>query len=302
METEKKGKISDYLKAVGLGICFIMLFYMIQFMVMAGIMFVKIFVNIAQAGGDIQMAAPFLAEEAQSPEFLTNASAVMTAVTTLVFGVWYKASYGKKFMRTGFKSFKERVLTRKNIVVFFLTGLSCYFVEIGISSIIALVAPGTMDSYLENMENIMGGSQVVTFIFVALLAPVGEECVFRGLLLRKYLQWMPVVPALAIQAVFFGIFHMNVVQGLYVLIIGLAAGYTAYRCNSVLPAIFIHFVNNAMPSVLRLMPEPVLDNNLLWTVISVTVILLLAAVIKYMPGEWMGLPGKAGTASKEESQ
>lgn len=295
METTRKGKISDYLKAAGLGLLFILLFYVIQVIVMAGVMFIKIFLDIAQAGGDASTVMTSLMEDAQSPEFLTYASAVMTVATTLVFGIWYKLQYGRKFMQTKFQDFKKHVLTRKNIVVFFLTGLSCYFIELGISSIIALISPNIMESYLENMGTIMSGNPLIVFLFVGLLAPIGEECLFRGLLLRKYLQWLPVVPALIVQAVIFGIFHMNIVQGLYVLIIGLAAGYTAYRCKSVLPAIFIHFVNNTMPSILNLMPESVTNNNILWVLVPIFVIALLVIVIKYMPGKWMGMPGQSAS-------
>ncbi len=298
MEATKKGKVSDYLKAAGLGILAIALFYLIQILVMMGMMFVGMFLDIIRVGGENQEASS-LVSQMQSPEFLTSATAVMTAVTTLVFGIWYKLRYGRKFMETRFQSFRQYVLTRKNVLVFLLLGLSCYFIEIIIANVIAVVSPDVMELYLEGMEGIMGGNSVVVFFFTGLLAPIGEECLFRGLILKKYLKWLPVVPAILLQAVFFGIFHMNYVQGIYVLIIGTVAGYVAYRCKSVLPAIFIHFVNNTMPSVLRAVPESVQENYVLWTVIGVLALVLLIAVIKYMPGELMEVPEEP--VAKEEA-
>ena len=298
MEATKKGKVSDYLKAAGLGILAIALFYLIQILVMMGMMFVGMFLDIIRVGGENQEASS-LVSQMQSPEFLTSATAVMTAVTTLVFGIWYKLRYGRKFMETRFQSFRQYVLTRKNVLVFLLLGLSCYFIEIIIANVIAVVSPDVMELYLESMEGIMGGNSVVVFFFTGLLAPIGEECLFRGLILKKYLKWLPVVPAILLQAVFFGIFHMNYVQGIYVLIIGTVAGYVAYRWKRVLPAIFIHFVNNTMPSVLRAVPESVQENYVLWTVIGVLALVLLIAVIKYMPGELMEVPEEL--VAKEEA-
>ena len=50
---------------------------------------------------------------------------------------------------------------------------------------------------------------------------------------------------------------MNIMQGLYVLPLALALGYTAYRTKSVYPCILMHMVNNFMPSLLAVLPESV---------------------------------------------
>ena len=55
---------------------------------------------------------------------------------------------------------------------------------------------------------------------------------------------LPFAAANAIQAAGFGLFHMNPVQGAYAFLIGLALGYVARRCGSLLPAMALHAVFN----------------------------------------------------------
>lgn len=293
METKKRGRAVDYLKGIGFGILMIFLFYVVQFAVMFVVIVVNIVLGMSQMSGDMQAVMASYMDEVQSPEFLTMATAFMTAATTLVFGLWYKLQYGRKFMKNHFDGFKERVLTGKNILVFFLLGVACYYIELDISSLIALVSPDAMESFQELMADVTGGSPLVSLIFVVILAPIGEECLFRGLVQRKFLKWMPVVPALILQAVIFGVFHLNIVQGIYVLILGLAAGYVAYRCNSVLPAIFIHFVNNGWSMLMGYLPESILNIDILWILMPIVPIALLVLVVKFMPGSLMEGPKMA---------
>lgn len=96
------------------------------------------------------------------------------------------------------------------------------------------------------------------YIVVGLLAPVAEEVVFRGALLRSLLQategrnhWW----AIAISAMWFGIVHGNMAQGCNAFVMGLLLGWLYSRTRSITPGIVLHWMNNTMAYVMfRLMP------------------------------------------------
>ncbi len=95
----------------------------------------------------------------------------------------------------------------------------------------------------------------------AVAAPVVEEVVFRGAILRRLLQchslrghWM----AIAITALAFAVMHGNLAQGLNALLIGLLLGWLYYRTGSIVPGLAMHIaINTCSTLVMRLMPQTV---------------------------------------------
>lgn len=88
-------------------------------------------------------------------------------------------------------------------------------------------------------------TDAVLIVYVCLLAPVLEETLFRGMILPSLLPWGEKF-AVAASSVLFGMFHMNLVQGVSAFFMGLVLGTVAARSGSVLPGIFIHFLNNSL--------------------------------------------------------
>lgn len=136
-------------------------------------------------------------------------------------------------------------------------------------------------------ENATGGSTLLSIFFVVILAPIGEECLYRGLIQKKIMKWLPVVPAIILQALFFGISHLNIVQGIYATVFGIAAGYVAYRYKSILPTIFIYAVNNATALLVGYLQKSAPQLNILWIVMPFILLAVLVLVIKFMPGKLM---------------
>lgn len=96
------------------------------------------------------------------------------------------------------------------------------------------------------------------YIAVGILAPVAEEMVFRGGILRSLLgafkgkyHWL----AIFFSALLFGLVHGNMAQGFNAFLLGLLLGWLYYRTDSVVPGIIMHWVNNTITYVLyKLMP------------------------------------------------
>lgn len=96
------------------------------------------------------------------------------------------------------------------------------------------------------------------YFAVGLLAPVCEELVFRGAILRALLSWTPRHwVAIAISALLFALVHANPAQMPHAFVIGLLLGWLYYRTDSVVPGVVYHWVNNSVAYVLyNLYPDP----------------------------------------------
>lgn len=97
------------------------------------------------------------------------------------------------------------------------------------------------------------------YVAVGILAPLTEEVVFRGAILRTLLgmmskrnHWV----AIMISAAIFGAVHGNAAQFVNALLMGLLLGWMYYRTRSLVPGILLHWVNNTMAYILtNLLPQ-----------------------------------------------
>lgn len=97
------------------------------------------------------------------------------------------------------------------------------------------------------------------YLSVGLLAPLSEELVLRGAVLRSLLHSPKLSPwaAIAISAVFFALIHFNPAQMPHAFAIGLLLGWMYYRTDSILPGVAFHWVNNTIAYVMyNLYPNP----------------------------------------------
>lgn len=109
-------------------------------------------------------------------------------------------------------------------------------------------------SVLESMEMASAGADTLSmFLYMGLGAPIVEELVFRGVILRGLEPYGKRFAIMA-SAVLFGLFHGNLVQSPYAFVVGLVLGYTAME-YSIVWAMVLHMLNNLVlgDSLLRLL-------------------------------------------------
>ena len=95
------------------------------------------------------------------------------------------------------------------------------------------------------------------YITIGLLAPVAEEVVFRGAILKslltKYRLWLAIV----LSAVIFSVGHLNPAQMPHAFLIGLLLGWMYWRTGSILPGMAYHWANNSAAYVIyNIYPNP----------------------------------------------
>ena len=84
------------------------------------------------------------------------------------------------------------------------------------------------------------------FLYAGLLAPIAEEILFRGLILRNLLPYGKKI-AVFISALLFGLYHGNIVQTPFAFAVGLVLGYVAVE-YSIVWAMALHMFNNLIIS------------------------------------------------------
>lgn len=95
-----------------------------------------------------------------------------------------------------------------------------------------------------------GQSSVWGIVVVAVIvAPVTEEFLFRGLILRGYLKQYSVTRSIIVSAILFGVFHFNVFQFVGATMLGILFAWWTVQTRSLVPALFGHALNNALPII-----------------------------------------------------
>ena len=152
---------------------------------------------------------------------------------------------------------KEPILKslRLNLVSFNIIILSIIF-SIGliiltdaIDRLIQVFIPAP--EYIINLNSLLQPETylgyLLLFIAVAIIAPFGEEILFRGFL-QQYLEyhWKDITKAILITALFFAIIHMNPFWFIQIYILGIMLGFLSWKTKSIIPSLILHALNNTL--------------------------------------------------------
>lgn len=93
-------------------------------------------------------------------------------------------------------------------------------------------------------KSIEGGSAAQLLLTVAIAAPLLEELLFRGIVLRSLEKVLPAWVSIALSAILFGAYHMNPAQAVYATGMGIVAGIIYYKTDCLQYPILVHAANN----------------------------------------------------------
>lgn len=168
-----------------------------------------------------------------------------------LFSFFYKAaprSYG--YRKTSVKYWLIALPLAFGLL-FSLNWVNNLFVEL--LSKIGYTDPSLSDPSLTSREyallyqipSLAGGGFVGALFVIALLPAVCEETIFRGVILDG-IKDIGTVAACLLGGLLFSIFHQNPAQTVYQFICGAVFTLIALRADSILHAVFMHFINNAV--------------------------------------------------------
>lgn len=213
------------------------------------------------AGGDYgQLIAGFLDGNG------STYGLVMAAINIgylLIFGLWYGLMFVRKQPDRG--NWKQ-VLKPVRISGLLVCGLGVQlFLSMALTVIFTFV-PALGEQY-KLVSDALSSNSAFMILCVCILAPIGEELIFRGLTMRIMEKAIPWQAAMIVQAILFGIYHMNLIQGIYAALLGLIFGYVAHRYGSVIPGMLLHMAVNSFSYGMQYLLPAEVEESILWQVI-----------------------------------
>ena len=175
-------------------------------------------------------------------------SVIYAAVTAFIAFIVFKRYY-RDGKLSGLSGKSNNVpLTVAGILLF---SLGMQYVTVYLMNSLASAFPSWLEEYEELMESagISTSMTPVMIVYAIILGPVCEELLFRGLTFFAAKKVMPVYYAILIQAIMFGAFHMNKLQGVYAFVLGLGLGYIMYLYDSLIITIIIHILFNFVGTI-----------------------------------------------------
>lgn len=167
---------------------------------------------------------------------------LLYAITAVVFFAWW---FFRVFREDHGPLFKTRQFSLLLLLGMVLLMIGLQFAVTIVYNGVAYLLPSAAETYEELVE--MAGfdePSVLTIVYGVLIGPIAEELIFRGVTLHYFRRIMPFALANLLQAVLFGVYHMNLMQGIYAAVAGLVFGYIMYRGGSLIYSIVSHMIFN----------------------------------------------------------
>lgn len=199
---------------------------------------------------------------------------VMAVMISIIpFYIWYKKFVSHRQVES--IDLKD-VFSIKNIGIYLMLGIGC---QLFISGVLTKLRPlfETLFSYYDQtMSGLFTSDPILVAAYVIVLAPIMEELIMRGILFNRLRYEFSFFTANLIQALVFGIYHLDIVQGIYAFVLGLILGYVYEKTRTLLSPILLHIVINASGFLLPFLPfGKYID---IWLQICIGCILLFVAL------------------------
>lgn len=126
---------------------------------------------------------------------------------------------------------------------------------IGVVAIYAMSwVVGSLIELLPNYEKLVedysqmfeGFNPILLFIGGAIIGPICEEIIFRGVILKELMLRYDYKKAILFSAIIFSVIHMMPIQMISTFFVGVILGYIYYKTRSLWIVCIIHIINNAV--------------------------------------------------------
>ncbi len=109
--------------------------------------------------------------------------------------------------------------------------------------------------YGQVVEPLMSGGFGFTLMIAGILIPIFEEILFRGMVFNRIKTFLPVGAAIGLQGFLFGAYHLNILQGIYGMILGILAALVYQWFRSLWVPIAVHIAFNSFSIIISRIPN-----------------------------------------------
>ena len=261
MNERKPDRVGAVFAALGKSVCYLTLFLGMQILVMLPLMVSVI--SEALAGESLVDESAVAALLGADTMLLSLISNLLTLAFILIFYLIRR------------KKLSEALWLRRVPASTLWTGAALApALYLAVTAVLAALPEAWLDSYNEASAD-LGGGTVVGALAVALMAPIVEEFIFRGLIMTRLSRAMPGWLAVVLSAAIFGACHGHPVWFSYAFALGLFFGFMDLKANSIWPSILGHMAFNAIGEIISAVPETEEGTEF----IIITAALLLCAIV-----------------------
>ena len=175
---------------------------------------------------------------------------VLLAINVSVIGlVWLIAKCKKEKLR---EKIELKKISGSLIGLGILLAVGMYTFDVGLVEVLGKTSV-FRNSYIQ-LENAFKFTDYTPFIvnvlIVGMIAPFAEEVLFRGVVYQALKKHFHIGTVIGVQALLFGLAHINSLQIVYATLMGVLCGYMVYRTKSLWSGVVIHIANNTISCIL----------------------------------------------------
>lgn len=241
MNERKPDRVGQVFAALGKSVCYVALFLGMQVAVMLPL-FVSAISEMV-VGESIVDESTIIAMLSVDTMIFSMVSGLLTIAIVLAFYLIRRKKLGEALMLRPVPA--PTLLTAASLAP------ALYFL---VTTALALLPEAWLDSYSEASEGINTES-FVGVVAVAVVAPIVEEFIFRGLVMNRLSRVMPGWLAVVLSAAVFGACHGHPVWFAYAFVLGAVFGFIDLRAGSIWPSILGHVAFNAIGQIFTFIPE-----------------------------------------------
>lgn len=108
----------------------------------------------------------------------------------------------------------------------------------------------TYDNYASSFSQMLHENFLLSLLVFGLFTPIVEETLFRGLIFYELHQSTRWRTAFILQAILFGVFHLNLIQFTYTTLLGILLGLSLHYTRSFLAPVILHCTYNILNLIL----------------------------------------------------
>lgn len=216
--------------------------------------------------------------------------AVVLSAYAVICIIWFGIWYNREFLEQEEPARKFSCLFRqyRHWKWFLYPGLVLFAIGVQylatyIMNALAAAFPSWLDTYMDmlNSSGLDSSKEpLILVIYAVFLGPVCEELTFRGLTFGYARRSMGFWAANFVQALLFGMFHMNMLQGVMAFLLGLAFGYIYEKTQNLTVTMLVHILFN---SISQFLPQIIYNASHPWEYFACVLGGLIAAYI----GLWL---------------
>ncbi len=235
----------SFFQQIGLMVYFLVLFMVVRSIVLYALSGILVWAS--------EILSPELAEFLVVQDeaggltgFTGNATTIMSALG-FVGGMLSILSTARKWIRKTAEDMKLSHLKPEPVKNYLLLGMATVGGVIGLNLLLELLQiTAKSEAYQAVVENQYAAHFFIGIVCYGLITPIAEEVLFRGIIYNYLKRFNKLKVAFLLSAFLFGVYHMNIVQGIYGFMMGclIAYGYE-YFGNFTIP-VLIHMAANIL--------------------------------------------------------